>query len=223
MPPSPDLNDAFAATPEVGPVAGLASGSRGERPAFEAWAEYAALPPPTRLVVQEVWNGTRRQALVPYAGRLHLLRHVASGVPDPSGKRFGFVVRSVPLTPPAPPPKRVSGWRWVWLTLLVVLLVAAAFAAGWFAPGILPVLSRTPVEVRPEPPAAPKPTPPTPRPAPVPEPSAADRERRRVAEERFNDITAELEAVNARDAEYVRRRKADTPTASTTSFNREKP
>lgn len=223
MPPSPDLNDAFAAATEVGPVAGLASGSRGERPAFEAWAEYAALPPSTRLVVQEVWNGTRRQALVPHAGRLHLLRHAASGVPDPSGKRFGFVVRSVLLVPPDPPPKRGNWWRWVWFTLLVVLLVASAFAAGWFAPGILPALPRTPGEVRSEPPAAPKPTPTTPRPKPAPEPTTADRERRRAAEERFNDITAELEALNARDAEYVRRRRTDSPTASTAPFNREKP
>jgi hypothetical protein len=212
---SPDLNDAFAVAPKVGPLAGLASGSRGERPAFETWPDYSTLPPPIRLVVQEVWSGTRKQALVMHAGRLHLVQHVASGVADPSGRRFGFVVRTVTCVPAdSPRQQRVGGKGRTARALAGLALVAGTFAAGWFAPALFPEPPQAQAADRPAAAAiAPMAAEPARRIPATTEVPKADVERRRVAVQQFNDHTAQLEAINKRDSDWLRRRQEDAPTS----------
>lgn len=127
-----DANDLFDAT-VARAVGRPESGSRGERPALETWKAYPHLTAGQRLVVQQVWNGTRPDALVVQGMHWHFLRHHPGGLPDPAGRRYGFVVRTLNVPPPPPPPR--TNWLASILVVFgVLLLVTGALAAGVFAP-----------------------------------------------------------------------------------------
>lgn len=195
-----DTNDLFEAT-VVRAVGRPESGSRGERPALETWKAYPHLTAGQRLVVQQVWNGTRPEALIVQGTHWHFLRHHPGGLPDPAGRRYGFVVRTVDVPPPPPQPR--TSWLARIFTLFGVLLLAAgALAAGLFAPLWAPV-NWLPHSVRsPEP----QPIPPAvvASPAPPPDLTPADLNDRVEAVREYRRLTAEWKRRNARDAAYLR-------------------
>lgn len=193
---TPDLCEQLdAATPMK--VGALVSGSRGERPALERWLPFSDLSDEQKLVVEQVWDGSRPEALIIHAGELHRLRHKPGGVPDPNGKRYGFVVRSVPL--PLPPTPTNSGGRVGWV-FLVLALVGAAFAGGWFAPTLFQRdVTRPSVRHADTPPS---------HPAPPTQPDAADRRHQMTeVEETYRRLGVLLQGVkDAPDATHTEKR-----------------
>lgn len=139
-----ELDERFRDRPELGPFAGLKTGSRAERPDFSEWGAYDRLAPTGRHTVQEVWSGARAEADLIDGTTIYRLRHAGCGLPDPNGHVYGFAVKALDLAPAVAPKSSDAASRVGrgWVACGALLLVLAAFAGGWclahYAPHLTP-------------------------------------------------------------------------------------